>query len=64
MVSFIDVRCQVENTLTPEGDMHYDLGKGLQSLCGEAHGLSMGANNHDLGNALDAHVPLLDGPGT
>ncbi|KAM0324836.1 hypothetical protein ACHAQA_007802 [Verticillium albo-atrum] len=60
MVSFIDVRCQLENTLTPEGDIHYDLGKVLQSLCGYDHVLFMSANNHDLSNALDGDVPLLD----
>ncbi|KAI6779236.1 uncharacterized protein J7T54_007763 [Emericellopsis cladophorae] len=36
-VRFIDIRCQLENTLTPEGDVHYDLAKVLQSLCGYDH---------------------------
>lgn len=61
LVSFIDVRCQLEATLTPEGDIHYDLGKVLQSLCGYDHILFMAANNHDLRGALDAGSgPLLD----
>lgn len=63
LVSFIDVRCQLENTLTPEGDIHYDLAKVLQSLCGYDHVLFMSANNYDLQGALDdaeAGVPLLE----
>lgn len=60
LVSFIDVRCQLENTLTPEGDIHYDLGKVLQSLCGYDHILFMSANNHDLRGALETDAPLLD----
>lgn len=61
LVSFIDVRCQLENTLTPEGDIHYDLGKVLQSLCGYDHILFMAANNHNLRGALDEDSgPLLD----
>ncbi|KXH49989.1 capsule biosynthesis phosphatase [Colletotrichum salicis] len=60
LVSFIDVRCQLENTLTPEGDIHYDLGKVLQSLCGYDHILFMSANNYDLRDALDNDKPLLD----
>jgi hypothetical protein len=36
-VSFIDVRCQLSSTLTMEGDIHYDLAKVLQSLCGYDH---------------------------
>jgi hypothetical protein len=60
LVSFIDVRCQLENTLTPEGDIHYDLAKVLQSLCGYDHILFMAANNYDLTGALDDHTPLLD----
>jgi capsule biosynthesis phosphatase len=36
-VRFIDIRCQLDNTLTPEGDIHYDLAKVLQSLCGYDH---------------------------
>jgi hypothetical protein len=60
LVSFIDVRCQLENTLTPEGDIHYDLGKVLQSLCGYDHILFMAANNHDLTAALENDEPLLD----
>jgi hypothetical protein len=60
LVSFIDVRCQLEDTLTPEGDIHYDLGKVLQSLCGYDHILFMAANNHDLSGALDDDNPLLD----
>ncbi|KAH7350599.1 capsule biosynthesis phosphatase [Rhexocercosporidium sp. MPI-PUGE-AT-0058] len=40
-VSFIDVRCQLENTLTMEGDIHYDLAKVLQSLVGYDHILFM-----------------------
>ena len=60
LVSFIDVRCQLENTLTPEGDIHYDLAKVLQSLCGYDHILFMAANNHDLSGALEDGTPLLD----
>ncbi|KAI1075283.1 capsule biosynthesis phosphatase [Whalleya microplaca] len=48
LVSFIDVRCQLENTLTPEGDIHYDLAKVLQSLCGYDNILFMSAKNFDL----------------
>ncbi|KAF7547003.1 hypothetical protein G7Z17_g8035 [Cylindrodendrum hubeiense] len=59
-VTFIDVRCQLRNTLTPEGDIHYDLAKVLQSLCGYDHILFMSANNHDLTGALDNDAPLLD----
>ncbi|KAG4441641.1 hypothetical protein IFR05_002848 [Cadophora sp. M221] len=40
-VSFIDVRCQLEDTLTMEGDIHYDLAKVLQSLLGYDHILFM-----------------------
>jgi hypothetical protein len=39
--SFIDVRCQLDNTLTMEGDIHYDLAKVLQSLLGYDHVLFM-----------------------
>lgn len=56
LVSFIDVRCQLDNTLTPEGDIHYDLAKVLQSLVGYDHILFMSANNHD----MSADHPLLD----
>tara|TARA_R110002060_G_scaffold1729_2_gene3239 strand:+ start:734 stop:1576 length:843 start_codon:yes stop_codon:yes gene_type:complete len=33
-VSFIELRCQLEDTLTMQGDIHYDLAKILQSLVG------------------------------
>ncbi|TAQ89873.1 hypothetical protein B7494_g1812 [Chlorociboria aeruginascens] len=56
LVSFIDVRCQLNNTLTPEGDIHYDLAKVLQSLCGYDHILFMSANHHK----MDPNLPLLD----
>jgi capsule biosynthesis phosphatase len=56
LVSFIDVRCQLNNTLTPEGDIHYDLAKVLQSLCGYDHILFMSANHHD----MSPDEPLLD----
>ncbi|PNP79338.1 hypothetical protein FNYG_07414 [Fusarium nygamai] len=59
-VSFIDVRCQLENYLTPEGDINYDLGKVLQSLCGYDYILFMSANNYDLTGALEDDKPLLD----
>ncbi|KAE8451412.1 hypothetical protein EG329_004041 [Mollisiaceae sp. DMI_Dod_QoI] len=39
--SFIDVRCQLQDTLTTEGDLHYDLAKVLQSLMGYDHILFM-----------------------
>ena len=68
LVSFIDVRCQLEKTLTPEGDIHYDLAKVLQSLCGYDHILFMAAHHHDLSGVLhaarDAARPLLDEPDT
>jgi len=65
LVSFIDVRCQLEKTLTPEGDIHYDLAKVLQSLCGYDHILFMAANHHDLSGVLDdGRRPLLDEPDT
>jgi hypothetical protein len=60
VVSFIDVRCQLKNHLTPEGDIHYDLGKVLQSLCGYDYILFMSANNYDLTGALEDDSPLLD----
>lgn len=56
LVSFIDVRCQLNNTLTPEGDIHYDLAKVLQSLVGYDHILFMSANNH----TMSPDLPLLD----
>ncbi|KAF4444948.1 capsule biosynthesis phosphatase [Fusarium acutatum] len=59
-VSFIDVRCQLENYLTPQGDINYDLGKVLQSLCGYDYILFMSANNYDLTGALEDDKPLLD----
>jgi hypothetical protein len=59
-VSFIDVRCQLEETLTPEGDIHYDLAKVLQSLCGYDHVLFKMAKNEDLSDALASDQPLLD----
>ncbi|CAJ2502195.1 Uu.00g095890.m01.CDS01 [Anthostomella pinea] len=63
LVSFIDVRCQLENTLTPEGDIHYDLAKVLQSLCGYDHILFMSANKCDLsGYDGEGATPLLDQP--
>jgi hypothetical protein len=59
-VSFIDVRCQLEETLTPEGDIHYDLAKVLQSLCGYDHVLFKMAKNENLSDALASDQPLLD----
>ncbi|RDW84824.1 capsule biosynthesis phosphatase [Coleophoma cylindrospora] len=56
LVSFIDVRCQLDNTLTPEGDIHYDLAKVLQSLVGYDHILFMSANHH----TMSPDLPLLD----
>ena len=47
-VRFIDVRCQLGNTLTPEGDVYYDLAKVLQSLCGYDHVLFVGEDSHSL----------------
>ena len=60
LVSFIDVRCQLEQTLTPEGDINYDLAKVLQSMCGYDHVLFMSAHNYDLSQALQTDAPLLD----
>lgn len=54
-VSFIDVRCQLEDTLTMEGDIHYDLAKILQSLMGYDHILFM-----DLSSLPSATQPLLE----
>lgn len=54
-VSFIDVRCQLEDTLTMQGDIHYDLAKILQSLVGYDHILFM-----DLAALPAATEPLLD----
>ncbi|KAF4340069.1 capsule biosynthesis phosphatase [Fusarium beomiforme] len=59
-VTFIDVRCQLQDYLTPEGDINYDLGKVLQSLCGYDYILFMSANNYDLTGALEDDKPLLD----
>ncbi|KAK3985140.1 putative phosphatase [Cladorrhinum sp. PSN332] len=60
-VTFIDVRCQLGSTLTSVGDIHYDLAKVLQSLCGYDHVLFMAANNCDLSNTLETmDTPLLD----
>ncbi|KAH8819501.1 capsule biosynthesis phosphatase [Xylogone sp. PMI_703] len=56
LVSFIDVRCQLNNTLTPEGDIHYDLAKVLQSLLGYDHILFMSANHH----VISPDQPILD----
>ncbi|CAL3967737.1 unnamed protein product [Diplocarpon coronariae] len=53
-VSFIDVRCQLERTLTMEGDIHYDLAKMLQSLVGYDHVLFM-----DLESLPGRDEPLL-----
>jgi capsule biosynthesis phosphatase len=61
LVSFIDVRCRQEGVLTPEGDIHYDLAKVLQSLCGYDHILFMAASEHDLTWAsADEELQLLD----
>ncbi|KAK0109320.1 hypothetical protein ONS96_003139 [Cadophora gregata f. sp. sojae] len=54
-VSFIDVRCQLEDTLTMQGDIHYDLAKILQSLVGYDHILFM-----DLDALPSASQPLLE----
>ncbi|CAI4219615.1 unnamed protein product [Parascedosporium putredinis] len=59
-VSFIDVRCQLGSTITPEGDIHYDLAKVLQSLCGYDHVMFMNASNYNLSHALENPEPLLD----
>lgn len=53
LVSFIDVRCRQEDLLTSAGDIHYDLAKVLQSLCGYDHILFMAANEADLTGALE-----------
>ncbi|KAJ9156553.1 Capsule biosynthesis phosphatase [Pleurostoma richardsiae] len=66
LVSFIDVRCRQENILTSEGDIHYDLAKVLQSLCGYDHILFMSATNDERlfsGNHLkEGALALLDEP--
>lgn len=56
-VSFIDVRCQLDNTLTMEGDIHYDLAKVLQSLLGYDHVLFM---DPDSATLPEADQPLLE----
>lgn len=55
-VSFIDVRCQLNGTLTLEGDLNYDFAKVLQSLLGYDHAVFMFANLHQ----MPADRPLLD----
>jgi hypothetical protein len=55
-VSFIDVRCQLNGTLTLEGDLNYDFAKVLQSLLGYDHAVFMFANLHQ----KPADQPLLD----
>lgn len=59
-ITFIDVRGQLGNTLTSEGDINYDLAKVLQSLCGYDHILFMSENNADLASILTDNKPLLD----
>ncbi|KAM4060135.1 mobA-like NTP transferase domain-containing protein [Hirsutella rhossiliensis] len=59
-ISFIDVRCQLGDTLTPEGDINYDLAKVLQSLCGYDHLLLLGENPKKLEHIMTKNKPLLD----
>jgi aminoglycoside phosphotransferase len=59
-VSFIDVRCQLNNTLTMEGDIHYDLAKVLQSLVGYDHVLYRVEQQH--ANLQAPDTPLLEEP--
>ncbi|XWX02356.1 hypothetical protein V2A60_010393 [Cordyceps javanica] len=60
-VSFIDVRCQLGDVLSPEGDIHYDLAKVLQSLCGYDHVILLHADNDPrLEDMASGCVPLLD----
>jgi hypothetical protein len=54
-VTSIDVRCQLDDTLTMEGDIHYDLAKVLQSLLGYDHNLLRDESN-------TPHAPLLEAP--
>ncbi|UNI15637.1 hypothetical protein JDV02_002151 [Purpureocillium takamizusanense] len=60
VVTFIDVRGQVGDVLTSEGDVHYDLAKVLQSLCGYDHILFRSDNGHDLAEYVRGDKPLLD----
>jgi hypothetical protein len=59
-VSFIDVRCQLENTLTMEGDIHYDLAKVLQSLMGYDHILLRDTQQQT--QLFESGAPLLEEP--
>ncbi|GJN82299.1 hypothetical protein PLIIFM63780_005838 [Purpureocillium lilacinum] len=59
-VTFIDVRGQLGDALTTEGDIHYDLAKVLQSLCGYDHILFQSDNGHDLVEYASGDKPLLD----
>ncbi|KAJ6439792.1 phosphatase iiic [Purpureocillium lavendulum] len=59
-VTFIDVRGQVGDVLTTEGDIHYDLAKVLQSLCGYDHILFQSENGCDLAGFVAGDKPLLD----
>lgn len=59
-VSFIDVRCQLDNTLTMEGDIHYDLAKVLQSLLGYDHILFRDAQHQT--QLFESGAPLLEEP--
>ncbi|RCI16048.1 hypothetical protein L249_3173 [Ophiocordyceps polyrhachis-furcata BCC 54312] len=59
-VSFIDVRCQLGDTLTPEGDVNYDLAKVLQSLSGYDHLLFLAEDPKRIEDVMDNNKPLLD----
>ncbi|KAM4062781.1 mobA-like NTP transferase domain-containing protein [Hirsutella rhossiliensis] len=59
-VSFIDVRCQLGDTLTPEGDVNYDLAKVLQSLCGYDHVLFLAESPDRVDDIITNQKPLLD----
>ncbi|RDA94646.1 hypothetical protein CP533_2439 [Ophiocordyceps camponoti-saundersi (nom. inval.)] len=59
-VSFIDVRCQLGDTLTPEGDVNYDLAKVLQSLSGYDHLLFLAEDPKKIEDTLVNNKPLLD----
>ncbi|RDA86154.1 hypothetical protein CP532_3013 [Ophiocordyceps camponoti-leonardi (nom. inval.)] len=59
-VSFIDVRCQLGDTLTPEGDVNYDLAKVLQSLSGYDHLLFLAEDPKRIEDIMVNNKPLLD----
>ncbi|KAF4509345.1 hypothetical protein G6O67_003523 [Ophiocordyceps sinensis] len=59
-ISFIDVRCQLGNKLTSEGDVNYDLAKVLQSLCGYDHVLFLGERPQKLAHVVSQGGPILE----